>query len=68
MREQLNKALKKKWEEWEIPREAESGWPDTAKDLHAKWWDARIARQKEIDASIAAKADCHENKYVITLQ
>ena len=57
LREQLNKALKKKWEEWEIPREAESGWPDAAKELHAKWWDARIARQKEIDASIAAKAD-----------
>jgi adenine-specific DNA-methyltransferase len=25
--------------------------------LHAEWWKARIARQKEIDASIAAKAD-----------
>lgn len=27
------------------------------KELHAAWWAARIARQKEIDASIAAKAD-----------
>jgi adenine-specific DNA-methyltransferase len=26
-------------------------------DIHAKWWDARIARQQEIDASIAAKAE-----------
>ena len=25
--------------------------------LHAEWWQARIARQKEIDASIAAKAE-----------
>jgi adenine-specific DNA-methyltransferase len=25
--------------------------------LHAAWWTARIARQQEIDASIAAKAD-----------
>ena len=25
--------------------------------LHAQWWQARIARQKEIDASIAAKAE-----------
>ncbi len=25
--------------------------------LHAKWWEARIARQREIDASIAARAD-----------
>jgi adenine-specific DNA-methyltransferase len=45
------------WEEWEIPREAEDKWPAAAKDAHAKWWQARIARQKQIDASIAAKAD-----------
>src|SRR5690606_13790637 len=25
--------------------------------LHAEWWEQRIARQKEIDASIAARAD-----------
>jgi adenine-specific DNA-methyltransferase len=57
LREQLNKALSKKWEEWEIPRDADSKWPDAPKKLHADWWQARIARQKEIDASIAAKAD-----------
>ncbi len=45
------------WEEWEIPREAGQGWPAEARDSHAQWWEARIARQKEIDASIAAKAD-----------
>jgi adenine-specific DNA-methyltransferase len=45
------------WEEWEIPREAAADWPDEAKKLHAEWWAARIARQKEIDASIAAKAE-----------
>ena len=28
-----------------------------ATDLHGRWWEQRIARQKEIDASIAAKAD-----------
>jgi adenine-specific DNA-methyltransferase len=28
-----------------------------AEALHAQWWQARIARQKEIDASIAAKAE-----------
>lgn len=27
------------------------------KELHAAWWEARIARQKEIDASISAHAD-----------
>jgi adenine-specific DNA-methyltransferase len=26
-------------------------------DLHKQWWELRIARQKEIDASISAKAD-----------
>jgi adenine-specific DNA-methyltransferase len=29
----------------------------TVADLHDEWWNERIARQKEIDASIAAKAD-----------
>ena len=45
------------WEEWEIPREVGADWPDDAKQAHAEWWEARIARQKEIDASIAAKAE-----------
>ena len=30
-------------------------WPDEAKRLHGEWWEPRIARQKEIDASIAAR-------------
>ncbi|TAM20844.1 MAG: site-specific DNA-methyltransferase [Rhodanobacter sp.] len=57
LREQLNKALGKHWQEWEIPREADAKWPDAARKLHADWWRERIARQREIDASIAAKAD-----------
>ncbi len=55
--EQLNESLKKSWQEWEIPREADAKWSDSAKKLHADWWQARIGRQKEIDASIAAKAE-----------
>src|SRR5438093_10005027 len=31
--------------------------PAPAKKLHAEWWNARIARKKEIDSSIAAKAE-----------
>jgi adenine-specific DNA-methyltransferase len=58
LREALNKAAKQKWEEWEIPREPDPKWPAAAKTAHAEWWAARIARQKEIDASIAAKAEC----------
>jgi adenine-specific DNA-methyltransferase len=57
LREQLNTALKQDWQEWEIPREVEKDWPARAVTLHKQWWDLRIARQKEIDASIAAKAD-----------
>ena len=105
LRAELNGALGRKWEEWEIPREAGDPWQDAAAaawkrlqtaqpdarkadallvlnsalgrtytfdevpdqprdpwdagptDLHRRWWEARIARQKEIDASIAAKAD-----------
>jgi adenine-specific DNA-methyltransferase len=57
LREKLNAALKKQWQEWELPREADPSWPEPAKKLHADWWQARIARQKEIDGSIAAKAE-----------
>lgn len=57
LRTQLNSAIGKTFEEWEIPREATTSWPGAAKAAHAAWWEARIARQNEIDASIAAKAD-----------
>ncbi|MGK5093575.1 site-specific DNA-methyltransferase [Deltaproteobacteria bacterium TL4] len=57
LREKINQALGKVWEEWEIPHEAEKDWPEEVKKIHSQWWKQRIARQKEIDASIAAKAD-----------
>ena len=57
LRQQLNLELGNTWQEWEIPREAIETWSESAKDLHAQWWKHRITRQKEIDASIAAKAD-----------
>ncbi len=57
LRASLNQALSKNWEEWQIPREADPAWPAAAKKLHAEWWRQRIARQHEIDKSIAAKAD-----------
>jgi adenine-specific DNA-methyltransferase len=72
LREKLNATLKKSWQEWEIPRETDAKWSDPARALHAAWWKARIARQTEIDASIAAKAEFeflydkpyHDNKKV----
>ncbi len=48
---------KKTLEEWEIPRELPKDWPAAAKPLLEEFWKLRIARQQEIDASIAAKAD-----------
>ena len=39
------------------PPRGRNKWPEAAKKLHAEWWKHRIARQKEIDASIAAKAE-----------
>ena len=53
----LNGALGQTWKEWEIPREAGDDWPDNAVAAHTAWWEARIGRRKEIDASIAARAD-----------
>jgi len=56
LRKEFNSAAKKRWQEWEVPREVDSEWSKDAKKLHQEWWDARIARQNEIDASISAKA------------
>jgi adenine-specific DNA-methyltransferase len=57
LRVKLNAETGKQWQEWEVPREAVSGWSGGAKKLHAEWWQARITRQQEIDASISAKAE-----------
>ena len=105
LRTELNAALDRTWEEWEIPRDAGDPWPASAADsweavgqadaeaertaalrvinaelnrgytlddlpdaprdpwpadvteVHRLWWEARIARQQEIDASIGARAE-----------
>lgn len=69
LRRQLNEALSTTFEEWEIPRDLKA-WLDSkdgqakahlvteaVRKLHADWWEGRISRQKEIDASIARAAD-----------
>ena len=105
LRMELNAALGRDYEEWEVPREPGDPWPESAAsawlitrgpgntdadkaaalrvlntelgrnytlddmpdlprdpwepgatDLHRRWWEQRVARQKEIDASIAANA------------
>ena len=57
LRLQFIKGMGQTWEEWEIPREVGASWPPEAQKLHSQWWELRIARQKEIDKSIAAKAE-----------
>ena len=57
LRSELNAALGTSYKEWEIPRNADDAWPEEVSRIHANWWKQRIIRQKEIDASIAAKAD-----------
>ena len=57
LRTDLNDATGESWEEWQIPREPNGGWSSNVLGIHAAWWNARIARQREIDASIAARAD-----------
>ncbi len=44
-------------EEWQVPRERPDDWPPETEPLLAEFWELRIARQRQIDASIAAKAD-----------
>ena len=63
---QLNKSLGQSWNEWEIPRNPNADWSAEAKKLHSSWLKHRIALQKEIDASITAKADfeyLYDNPY-----
>jgi len=57
IRAELNRLLKKSWEEWQIPREGEEKWPAKARTLLEDWWRLRRERQKEIDDSIARRAE-----------
>jgi len=57
LRERLNTHTSRAYEEWEVPREVQGGWSEEALTVHRDWWAARIARQAEIDASIAKRAD-----------
>lgn len=66
LRQHLNELLNESWDGWEIPLDPDEEWPDEARAVHREWWDQRVARQKEIDASIAAKAgfeDLYDRPY-----
>ena len=57
LRAELNAALGKSWEEWEIPRDADVSWSENIKGVHRAWWEQRIARQRKIDESITKNAE-----------
>lgn len=57
LRAKINVLLKQEWEEWQIPRQAEEGWPAEAQQLLEAWWGQQRERQQEIDASIQKRAD-----------
>jgi adenine-specific DNA-methyltransferase len=57
LRKELNEVTGQNWQEWDIPREPQAGWSSNVIGVHKAWREARIARQKEIDASIARAAD-----------
>jgi adenine-specific DNA-methyltransferase len=53
----LNHNLKRNYTLQILPPRPADPWPEPSQKLHAEWWKQRIGRQKEIDASIAAKAE-----------
>jgi adenine-specific DNA-methyltransferase len=64
IRAMINKEAGKEWEEWEIPREAPAGANHVSSTGFGgdelplqEYWTLRRERQKEIDASIAKRAD-----------
>ncbi|MEO9517542.1 MAG: site-specific DNA-methyltransferase [Paracoccaceae bacterium] len=54
---ELNEMRGTSWDFDTLPDRPVTPWPDAAVEALETFWKARIARQTEIDASIAAKAD-----------
>ena len=53
----LNRELDRRHTLDDLPEQPRDPWAPDATELHERWWELRIARQKEIDASIAANAE-----------
>ena len=53
----INHNLQRNYSVETLPERPADPWPEAAQRLHAQWWEKRVARQKEIDLSIAAKAE-----------
>ena len=64
---ELNAVTGQKWQEWEVPAEAEKEWSEKVKNVHVKYIAAKRKRQKEINDAIAQNADTeflHDQPYV----
>ena len=53
----LNHELGRDYTLDDLPDKPRDPWDSGVTELHQRWWEERIARQKEIDASIEAKAE-----------
>jgi adenine-specific DNA-methyltransferase len=53
----INHNLRRHYTLEDLPERPTDPWPEPAVKAHAEFWGARIALQKAIDASIAAKAE-----------
>lgn len=53
----LNHRLRQAWQEWEVPAEADRSWPTDVHEIYTSWRSLRRERQREIDESIARRAD-----------
>ena len=53
----LNRELGRSYTVDDLPDQPRDPWDPGVTELHQRWWEERIARQKEIDASIAGKAE-----------
>ena len=60
----LNKELVRNYTLDNVPDWPLDPWEPLPTDLHSRWWEQRIARQKEIDAAIAAKAARADYEYL----
>ena len=54
---ELNTELSQNYTLDDLPDQPRDPWAPEVTELHQQWWELRIARQKEIDASIAARAE-----------
>ena len=53
----LNQRLDREYSIDDVPEHPYDPWDPEAVELHRQWWEDRIGRQREIDASIAANAN-----------